>query len=157
MAGYWPRSFVRFYWPRLCLGSSPWASSPGRSSCGAGICIETSLSEMLICGDDISNDVVTPGFCFHVFFNVCLHSRLFALRPDWQKSDSLVDGEPQANWRWNSNSSEVVASSPSFSRPAARAPQRACSQAILVRKNWKKNLANIQSSCWLHGWSMTHM
>ena len=36
MAGYWPRSFVRFYWPRLCLGPSPWASSPGRSSCGAG-------------------------------------------------------------------------------------------------------------------------
>ena len=121
------------------------------------ICIETSLSEMLICGDDISNDVVTLGFCFHVFFNVCLHSRLFALCPDWQKSDSLVDGEPQANWRWNSNSSEVVASSPSFSRPAARAPQRACSQAILVRKNGKKNLANIQSSCWPHGWSMTHM
>ena len=57
------------------------------------ICIEKSLSEMLICGDDISNDVVTLGFCFHVFFNVCVHSRLFALRPDWQKSDSLVNGE----------------------------------------------------------------
>ena len=31
-----------------------------------------------------------------------------------------------------SNSRDVVASSPSFSRPAARAPRRACSQAMAV-------------------------
>ena len=30
-----------------------------------------------------------------MFFNVCLHSRSFLLRADWQKSDSSVDGEPQ--------------------------------------------------------------
>ena len=47
------------------------------------------------------------------------------------KSDSTVDGEPQGNWIWNSNSRDVVASSPSFSLPAARAPRRACSQATL--------------------------
>ena len=33
--------------------------------------------EMLIGGDDISNDVITFGVCFHVFFNVSLHSRSF--------------------------------------------------------------------------------
>ena len=27
---------------------------------------------MLIGGDDISNDVITLGACFHAFFNVCL-------------------------------------------------------------------------------------
>ena len=31
--------------------------------------------------------------------------------------------------RWNSNSRDVVASSPSFSRPTARVPRRACSHA----------------------------
>ena len=35
-----------------------------------------SQCEMLIGGDDISNDVITLGACFHVFFNVCLiHAR----------------------------------------------------------------------------------
>ena len=77
---------------------------------------------MLIGGDDISNDVITHGACFYVIFNVCLHLRSFPLRADWQKSDSSVDREPQGNWRRNSNSRDVVASSPSFSLPAARAP-----------------------------------
>ena len=31
-----------------------------------------SQCEMLIGGDDISNDVITLGACFHAFFNVCL-------------------------------------------------------------------------------------
>ena len=39
---------------------------------------------------------------FHGF----LHSRSFPYRADWRKSDSSVDGEPQGNWRWNSNSRE---------------------------------------------------
>ena len=62
-------------------------------------------------------------------FNVCLHSRSFLFGADGQKSGSSVDGEPQGNWRWNSNSRDIVASNPFFSRPAVRAPQRACSQA----------------------------
>ena len=74
---------------------------------------------MLIGGDDISNVVITLGKRFLTF--VYIHA-------DWRKSDSSVDGEPQGNWRWNSNPRDVVASSPSFSRPAARAPRRACSQ-----------------------------
>ena len=44
-----------------------------------------------------------------MFFNVCLHSRSFLLCADWQKFDSLVDEEPQGNWRWNSNSRDTVA------------------------------------------------
>ena len=66
---------------------------------------------------------------WHVFFNVCLHSCLFPLHADWQKFDSPVDGMAQGNWRWNSSSRDVVASSPSFSCPTTRAPGRACSQA----------------------------
>ena len=66
-----------------------------------------------------------------VFFNVCLHSRSFLLRADWRKSDGPVDREPQGNWRWNWNARDGVASSPSFSRPAARAPWRTCSQATV--------------------------
>ena len=54
-----------------------------------------------------------------MFFNVCLHLRLFPLLADWRKSDSSVDREPEGNWRWNSNSRDIVACSPSFSRPAA--------------------------------------
>ena len=63
--------------------------------------------------DDISNEITTLGACFSMF--VCipdLHS--FPLRTNWRKSDTSVDGEPQGNWRWNSNSRDVVASSPSF-------------------------------------------
>ena len=35
--------------------------------------------EMLIGRDDISKDVITLGACFHVFFNVFLHSCWFPL------------------------------------------------------------------------------
>ena len=49
---------------------------------------------MLIGGDDIRNGAITLGTCFYMFFNVCLHLRLFPLRADWWKSDSSVDGEP---------------------------------------------------------------
>ena len=53
-----------------------------------------SRCEMLIGGDDISNDVITLG---HVIFNVCLHSGSFPLRADWRKSDSSVNEETQGN------------------------------------------------------------
>ena len=122
---------------------------------------------MLIGGDDVSYDVITP---WHVFFNVCLHSRSFPLLADWRKSNSSVDREQQGNWRWNSNSRDIVASSPSFSHHAARAPRRACSQTNstlldvtrcirlhtllhvvaccweLICKVW--NRSNVQKQCW---------
>ena len=65
-----------------------------------------------------------------MFFNVCLHLCLFLLHADCPKSDSSVNGEPQRNWKWNSNSRDIVASYPSFSHPAATAPWRACTQAM---------------------------
>ena len=95
--------------------------------------------EMLIGGDDISNDVITLGACFHVPLNVCLHSRSFPLRADWRKLDSSVDGEPQGNWKQNSNSRDVVTSSRSFSRSTDRALRRTFSQArimVIVRAHF---------------------
>ena len=59
---------------------------------------------MLIGEDDISNAVITPGGCFHVFLNVCLHLCSFLLHADWRKFDSTVNVEPQGNWRQTSNS-----------------------------------------------------
>ena len=70
--------------------------------------------------------LVTLAMCCSKFF---LHSRSILLHTDWRKSDSSVDGEPQGNWRWNSHSRDIVASSRFFSRPTTRAPRRACSQA----------------------------
>ena len=52
-----------------------------------------------------------------MFFNFCLYSPSFPLRSDWRKSDSLVDGEPQGNWKWNSNFRECK---PSFVFPPGR-------------------------------------
>ena len=86
---------------------------------------------MLIGRDDIiSIDIITLG---HMFFNVCLHLRSFLHCTDWQKSDSSLDKESHGNWRWNSNSSDVVVSSPSFSHSAARVPWRACLQAMRLQ------------------------
>ena len=77
---------------------------------------------MLIGGDDISNDITNLGTCFSMFVYIC---NRFCF-PGHVRS---VDGEPQENWRWNSNSRDLVASSPSFSHPTTRVPWRACSQA----------------------------
>ena len=90
------------------------------------ICIEqVDAKEMLIDRDDISDDIIALGTCFSMFVYI---------RADWQKSDSSVDREPQGNWRWNSNSRDVLTSSPSFSHPATRVPQSAGSQA---RNQWQ--------------------
>ena len=83
----------------------------------------------------------------HVFFNVCLHSRSFLRRADWRKSDSSVDGETQGNWRWNSNYRDVVESSPSFSRPTAGAPRRACSQASQENANGIRDRGDKSLGC----------
>ena len=85
------------------------------------ICIEkVDAKEMLIDQDDISDDIIALGTCFSMFVYI---------RADWQKSDSSVDREPEGNWRWNSNSRDILTSSPSFSHPTTRVPQSAGSQA----------------------------
>ena len=112
-----------YYKPKL--NSSLWASSLGHSGSLAGkgrtACNYVSgipeylhwknWCEMLIGGDDICTSVMMslPSACAFQ----CLFIFVFI-------SDSSVDGEPQGNWRWNSNSRDIVVSSPSFSCPAAR-------------------------------------
>ena len=66
----------------------------------------------------------------HVFQCLLKFGLVYLLCADWWKSDSSVNGEPQGNWRWNSSSEDVVASSPSSFHPADTVPQRACSQAM---------------------------
>ena len=66
---------------------------------------------MLIGRDDISKDVSTLGACFHVFFNVCLHSCWFLLCADWWKSDSLsqcgATGELEAEFKFQRHSCKL--------------------------------------------------
>ena len=78
------------------------------------ICIEKSRCEMLMA----EMTTVMTSLLLARVFNLCLHSRSFSLCADWRESDSSANGQP-GNWRRNSNSRDVVASSPSFS--AARA------------------------------------
>ena len=93
------------------------ASSPGRYGGWAGkgrracnyvsgiwtICIEKVNAKCLLA------EMNKP---WYVFFNVCLHSRSFPLRAEWRKLDSSVG---------RGATGEIVAISPFFSRPAARA------------------------------------
>ena len=81
--------------------------------------------QMLIGGDDISDDVITLGTCFSMF--VYIRTRFcFA----------LIGRNLTAQLTWSHRGigggikiPETVASSPSFSCPASRAPQRAFLQA----------------------------
>ena len=119
-----------------CPGRSGSGAGKGRRACNyvSGIWISASKNrcEMLIGGDDISNDVITFGMCFSIFDYICTlsTSHWSALR----LIDSSVDMEPQRNWRWNSNSRDMVASPPSFFHLTTRAPWRAYLQAIWCTK-----------------------
>ena len=64
---------------------------------------------MLIGGDDISNSVVTLSTCFSMFVYICACFRFMLIG-----RNLTVDGEPQGNWRWNSNSRDVVATPPPY-------------------------------------------
>ena len=85
---------------------------------------------MLIGGDDISNDILTLGTCFEMFVYIYAH---FCFALIGRNLAVQSTGKPKGNWRWNSNFRDVVASSPSFSHPATRAPWRPCSQAIFYK------------------------
>ena len=78
-----------------------------------------SWCETLIGGDDIGYDVITLGMCFSVFVYFCAYFR-FAL------ISGNVTAQSTESHRWNSNSRDVVASSPSFSSPVASVPWIAC-------------------------------
>ena len=54
---------------------------------------------MLIGGDDISNDVITLGGCFHMFFKVCYiptRFRFMLIAEVWQLSQQRTTGELEA-------------------------------------------------------------
>ena len=59
---------------------------------------------MLIGGDDISNDVITLGACFHVPLNVCLHISLVSasrwLAEIGQLSRRGTTGELEAKFKF---------------------------------------------------------
>ena len=83
---------------------------------------------MPIGGDDISNDAITLGTRFSIL--VYIRARfLFALIGGNLTAQST--GSHRGIGGGIQISRDVVASSPSFSRPAARAPRRAFSQASL--------------------------
>ena len=71
-----------------------------------------SRCKMLIGGDGISN-VITLGTCFSMFVYIRTRFRITLIGGNVTAQST----ERQGNWRWNSNSSDVVASSPSFSCP----------------------------------------
>ena len=76
-----------------------------------------SRCEMLIGGDDISNDVITLGTCFSMLFTFAF----VTLRSDWRKSENA---QSTGSCRGIGGGIQI-ASCPSFTRPAARMPPRA--------------------------------
>ena len=86
--------------------------------------------EMLIGGDDFGNDVITLGTCFSMFVYIRARFRLALiggnLTAQSTGSHRGIGGGIQIPER------NVVESSSSFSRPAARALRKACSQATDV-------------------------
>ena len=70
-----------------------------------------SRCKMLIGRDDISKDVITHGACFHVFFNVCLHSCWFSalcwLVEIWQLSQCGATGELAAEFKFQRHSCKL--------------------------------------------------
>ena len=80
-----------------------------------------SWCKLLTGGDDIINDVITLGMFFSMFVYICSRFH-FPLIGGNLKTRSMA-GEPQGNWRWNSNSRDIVTSFPSFFCATARVPR----------------------------------
>ena len=80
-----------------------------------------SRCKMLIGGYDISNDIITLGTFFQCLFTFALVLASRWLAEIWQLSRRGATGELEVEFKF--------ASRPSFSRPAAREPPRAFSQA----------------------------
>ena len=111
-----------------------------------------SQCKMLIGRDDISNDIITLGTRFSMSVYICA---------DGQKSDSSVDGKPQGNWRWNSNSGDLQALLPFPAPPPERPGELAhrllicywtSLNSILFHKDTKNNLTNNIQPFWPHAW-----
>ena len=102
--------------------SGRWAAK-GRRACSYVSGKWISRCKMLIGGDDISNDAITLGTCF--LFTIALFSASRWLLEIWQLSRRGATGELEVEFKFQRRSCKQA---PFFSRPAPRAPQRACSQ-----------------------------
>ena len=95
---------------------------------------------MLIGGDDISNDVITLGTCFSIFFfTFALVSASCWLQEIWRVSRRGTTGKLEVEFKINSR--DVVASSSFISRPAARVPGELARR--LIRKGLEKYVDRI--------------
>ena len=82
-----------------------------------------SRCEMLIGGDDISNDVITLGTCFSMFVYIRARFRFALIGGSLTAQSAGTTGELEAEFKFQRCSS--------FFSPAATAPRRACSQAVV--------------------------
>ena len=62
---------------------------------------------MLIGGDDISNDVITLGTCFSMFFTFALVSASHRLAEIWQLSRSGTTGELEVEFKFQRRSRKL--------------------------------------------------
>ena len=92
---------------------------------------------MLISGDDISNDVITLSTCFSMFVYIRTHFHF-----------TLIGGN--LTGQLIGSHRDEVGSSPSFSHPATRVPQRACSQAMKYAIRNKTNNSLLDTIKSLH-------
>ena len=119
-------------------------SSPGRSGGGVGkgrrasttslefeYLLRKSRCEILIGGDDISNDVIFQCTCFSMFVYIRARFRYALIGGNLAVQVPGSLGELDVEFKFQR---DVVASSPSFSLPASRAPRKACSQAVVEYK-----------------------
>ena len=72
---------------------------------------------MLIAGDDFN--VITLDTRFSMFVYIRARFRFVLIGGNLTAQST---GSHRGHWQWNSNSRDVVASSPSFSRLAVRTP-----------------------------------
>ena len=115
---------------------------------GEGRRMRESRCEMLIGGDNSSNGGITLAHVFQCWFTFALVCASRWLADIWS---SLVDWDQQGKWRrWNSNSRDVVASSPSFCLHVARVSWRAARRLLWGRTLviWNKALISRINGLW---------
>ena len=104
-------------------GHSGGRAGKGRRACTyvSGICFEKVDAKPWLAEMTLAMKSLPLAHVFQCLFTFALISASCW----WWKFDSSFDGGPQGNWRWNSNSRGIIASSPSFTCLAARATLRA--------------------------------
>ena len=88
--------------------------------------LKNSRCEVLIGGDDFSNDVITLRTCYSMFVYICTRFPFPLTGGNLTAQSTGSHRGIGGGIKFQSSFREVVVSSPSFSRPAARASRRAC-------------------------------